>query len=72
MLNKKCTKCGSDYVIDDDELKLYEKFQVPPEEFCFKCSHMGRLAFRNERVLYNRKCDLSGESVISIYFCTIT
>jgi hypothetical protein len=28
---------------------------------------MGRLAFRNERALYNRKCDLTGNSIVSIY-----
>ncbi|MFC1810169.1 hypothetical protein ACFLZH_01595 [Patescibacteria group bacterium] len=66
-MDKKCTQCEAAYTINDDELKLYEKFQIPPEELCFKCSHMGRLAFRNERVLYNRKCDLSGDDIVSIY-----
>ena len=66
-MKKICTQCSAAFNIDQDELKLYEKFQVPPEDLCFKCSHMGRLAFRNERVLYNRKCDLTGDSIVSIY-----
>ncbi len=66
-MNSKCLQCGADIVIEEDELKLYEKFQVPSEKLCFKCSHMGRLAFRNERVLYNRKCDSSGDPIVSIY-----
>jgi len=66
-MDKKCTQCKAAYTIDKEELKLYEKFQVPPEELCFKCAHMGRLAFRNERVLYNRKCDFSGDDIVSIY-----
>jgi hypothetical protein len=31
------------------------------------CRHQRRLAFRNERKLYQRKCDLTGQSILSIY-----
>ncbi|MFC1655648.1 hypothetical protein ACFL3C_02150 [Patescibacteria group bacterium] len=67
MEQKRCTDCGNSFTIDDDELELYEKYDMPPEDICFRCSQMHRLSFRNERVLYQRKCDFSGESILSIY-----
>jgi hypothetical protein len=36
-------------------------------EICPRCKEMHRLAFRNERQLYKRKCDITGENIISIY-----
>jgi len=38
---------------------------VPPPTFCPDCREQRRIAFRNERALYKRKCDLCGESVVS-------
>lgn len=46
---------------------MYEKLKVPPPTFCPECRLRRRLAFRNERTLYKRKCDMCGESVISAY-----
>ncbi|MBI2463803.1 hypothetical protein HYV57_02515 [Candidatus Peregrinibacteria bacterium] len=34
---------------------------------CPDCRQQRRLAFRNERRLYHRKCDLTGKQVISLY-----
>jgi Zn ribbon nucleic-acid-binding protein len=34
---------------------------------CPDCRQQRRLAFRNERNLYKRKCDATGKNIISIY-----
>lgn len=46
---------------------LYEKFGCPPLNLSFTDAQRRRLCFRNERSLYTRKCDATGEKIISIY-----
>jgi len=66
-MNKKCVQCGRDFEITDDDLKFYDKgspvvkgrkFVMPSPTHCPDCRLMKRLAFRNEKNLYKRKCDL--------------
>lgn len=44
-----------------------KKYSIPPPTHCPDCRQQRRLAWRNERRLYHRKCDLCGRAVISIY-----
>lgn len=55
------------YEITDEDQKFYKKIEVPPPVLCPDCRLQQRLSFRNERKLYNRKCDLSGKEIISMY-----
>ncbi|USN57481.1 MAG: hypothetical protein H6766_03440 [Candidatus Peribacteria bacterium] len=41
--------------------------QIPTPTLCPDCRQCRRLAFRNERKLYRRKCDASQKDIISIY-----
>ncbi|MDD5770253.1 MAG: hypothetical protein PHE25_04735, partial [Candidatus Gracilibacteria bacterium] len=43
------------------------KYLIPPPTLCPDCRQQRRLSFRNERKLYKRKCDATGEEIISIY-----
>lgn len=43
------------------------KVQIPTPTLCPEERQRRRLAFRNERKLYKRKCDYSGKDIISIY-----
>ncbi|MDD5769477.1 MAG: hypothetical protein PHE25_00775 [Candidatus Gracilibacteria bacterium] len=43
------------------------KYLIPSPTLCPDCRQQRRLAFRNERKLYHRKCDLTGKQIISIY-----
>jgi hypothetical protein len=61
-------------VISADDLAFYAKVspvfagkkeQVLPPTLCPDCRRQRRFAFRNERTLYHRKCDLSGKQIIS-------
>lgn len=46
-------------------MRFYDKIKVPPPTWCPECREQRRIAFRNERALYYRKCDLCGENVVS-------
>ncbi len=64
---KNCQKCKNDFVIDSEDFNFYNKVQVPPPTFCPECRAQRRMSFLNERTLYKRKCDKTGESVISLF-----
>ena len=64
---KICQNCKSEFVIEPEDFKFYEKMQVPPPPFCPECRFQRRLMFRNERSLYKRKCDLCGKEIITAY-----
>ncbi len=65
--NRKCQNCETDFVIEPDDFNFYQKIKVPPPTFCPECRYIRRLLDRNEWNLYKRKCDATGEDVISIY-----
>lgn len=75
-MEKTCTKCQLLFNIEPQDLAFYEKvspvfndkkYLVPPPHLCYECRQQRRLAFRNERKLYNRICDSCHKSTISIY-----
>src|SRR3989344_6580934 len=65
--NKICQNCKQNFTIEPEDFEFYEKMHVPPPTFCPACRLQRRLAFRNERNLYKRHCDLCGQSIISMY-----
>ncbi|MCM2339208.1 MAG: hypothetical protein NDI62_02000 [Burkholderiales bacterium] len=65
--NKICKNCKCDFIIEPDDFSFYEKIKVPPPTFCPECRYIRRLLDRNEYNFYKRKCDATGESIISIY-----
>lgn len=64
---KKCTKCNIDFEITHQDQAFYEKIKVPEPTFCPECRNQRRMSFRNERNLYQRKCDLCTKAFLSIY-----
>jgi hypothetical protein len=62
-----CQNCKKDFTIETEDFKFYEKIKVPPPTWCPDCRQQRRYAWRNERVLYRRDCDLCGESTVTIY-----
>ena len=62
---KSCQNCKKSFVIEPDDFAFYQKIQVPPPTFCVECREQRRIAFRNERALYKRKCGLCGKEVVS-------
>lgn len=67
MIKQSCKTCNKEFEIRDEDLVFYEQMKSPTPSYCPDCRMMRRLAFRNERTLYKRKCDLCGESGVSLY-----
>ncbi len=75
-MTQTCKQCSAGFEITDSDLAFYEKVSpefngkkelIPPPTLCPSCRQQNRFAFRNERCLYHRKCDLTGKQIISIY-----
>ncbi len=71
-----CRICSNHFEVSAEDLIFYDKvspvfdgkkYNIPPPTLCSTCRSQRRLAFRNERHLYQRKCDQSGETILSIY-----
>ena len=67
MTKQICKTCNQEFVIRDEDFIFYEQMKTVPPLFCPDCRMLRRLAFRNERTLYKRTCDLCKESIISIF-----
>lgn len=75
-MNRICRFSGKEFTITEDDLAFYDKvspvfngvkYALPPPTLCPDERARSRMAWRNERKLYSRKCDFSGKSIISIY-----
>ncbi len=64
---KSCVNCNQNFTIDAEDFNFYEKIKVPPPTWCMECRQQRRYAWRNERTLYRRNCDLCGKSTVTIY-----
>jgi len=69
-----CKNCQTDFEISSEEESLrnlignsLETGNVPKPTLCPDCRMQRRMARRNERFLYQRKCDLTGKPIISVY-----
>lgn len=66
-MEKICKKCKTQFLVTPEEIVLYEKNEVPVIDLCFECKMRNLYAYRNERRLYRRPCDLCNQSTVSIY-----
>jgi DNA-directed RNA polymerase subunit RPC12/RpoP len=64
---KQCQMCRNDFTIGSEDFDFYEKVSVPAPTLCPDCRQQRRYAWRNERTLYRRNCDLCQKSTVSIY-----
>lgn len=73
---KTCAVSGQEFALYQSDLDFYakisptfagQKFAIPTPTLCPEERQRRRLLFRNERKLYKRKCDATGENIISIY-----
>lgn len=73
---KTCKQCRQQFEITDSDLLFYKKissvingktYDMPLPTLCPLCRQQRRFAFRNERTLYERKCDLCKKSMICCY-----
>jgi hypothetical protein len=62
-----CSKCKKQFEPSQAEKDFLKKVDLPHQGICPDCRRQRRFAFRNERKLYHRKCDLTEKQIISIY-----
>jgi hypothetical protein len=71
-----CKNCGLGFEITKEDLSFLDKLSpvlngekklLPPPKDCPPCRQMRRMSFRNERMLHERKCDVTGKDIISVH-----
>ncbi len=74
ILMSSCTQCGQEFEITDGDLEMLDqlshtiggiKLDLPPPTKCPDCRSQRRMAHVNQLNLYERKCDLTGENILS-------
>jgi hypothetical protein len=75
-MEKLCEQCGNNFMLSKEDIDFYKKvgptlntkkFEIPPPNICYYCRQQKRLAFRNEKTLYKRSCDLCKKNIIATY-----
>lgn len=66
-MTKICKKCLTQFITTEEDAVFYAKLSIPPSTHCPDCRRQRRLAFRNERALYSRSCDLCKKQTVSFY-----
>ncbi|MCF7846854.1 MAG: hypothetical protein K9M51_02260 [Candidatus Gracilibacteria bacterium] len=66
-MKKICAVSGAEFEITETDLQFYQKMGVPPPTLCPDERMRRRLAHRNERNFFRRKCDLCHQDIIAIY-----
>lgn len=73
-LQIQCAQCHSPFVFTDDDAALLtslapiiggKQIPLPEPTCCMDCRQQRRAAVANQLFLYKRRCDLTGESVVS-------
>jgi CxxC-x17-CxxC domain-containing protein len=66
-MKKVCAVSGVEFEITEEDLKFYEKMGVPAPTLCPEERQRKKYAWRNEKGLCKRKCDFTGNDIISMY-----
>jgi len=67
-----CQNCKTQFTIEPEDFKFYEKIKVPPPTWCPHCRFIRRLTFINHRSLYKRECEHCNKFMISMYHSDTT
>lgn len=75
-IETQCRRCQIRFTITEKDQLFYQKvspkfaeqiFAVPTPTLCPQCREQQRLLWRNERKLYNRRCDATQKEIISVH-----
>ncbi|MBI4239516.1 hypothetical protein HY620_00820 [Candidatus Uhrbacteria bacterium] len=62
-----CIQCKKDLSFDQKDQEFIASFGAPLPKRCHPCRRTAQLIWENELLLYPRKCDRSGKSILSMY-----
>ena len=65
--SRSCQNCKQNFTIESEDFDFYKKIDVPPPTWCPECRMVRRFLYRNHRVLYKRRDDLTGNLIFSMY-----
>lgn len=66
-IDLKCKATGREFSVSQWAQDFLKKMDLPLPDLCPDERHRRRLSHRNERKIYRDTCDLTGESIISLY-----
>ncbi|MFA5788306.1 MAG: hypothetical protein WC924_00285 [Candidatus Gracilibacteria bacterium] len=75
-MQQNCKKCSQGFKVTEEDLKYYQeispvfggkKYLFPAPTLCPACRQQRRMAYRNERSLYHRTCELCNKNILSVY-----
>lgn len=75
-MQKDCKQCGKPFEVTENDLKFYDKispvfngnkYGIPAPTLCIDCKWQRKMVWRNFYKFYNKKSDLSGKPLISVY-----
>ena len=66
-MQKICSITWKEFLIRDQDIDIYERLWVWLPTICPEERQKVRMAWRNDRVFYHRKCDFSGDPIIAMY-----
>ena len=64
---KTCANCQSPFEVADKDREFYQTMEVSEPTFCPPCREQRRMLQVNQMNLYKRKCDQTGDAIISNY-----
>ena len=64
---RNCQNCKNQFTIEPDDFSFYETIHVPPPAWCPECRLIRRLSWQGYRMFYKRKCDFTGDEVITTH-----
>lgn len=67
MVSQNCVNCQTAFPVRPEDEAFYARMKVPAPTRCPDCRAQRRWAFRNQYQLYHRKCDFTGEAILSLY-----
>lgn len=62
-----CRQCNTPFTVASEDKAILDKLEVPEPQLCAQCALKRRLAYRNQRHLFRRTCELCGRSILSNY-----
>lgn len=74
--HKICRQCQNKFEITNIDFEFldklspiiaWQKYTIPSPSMCPDCRKIQRLAWRNEKNIFKRKCDKSGKEIIAIF-----
>ncbi len=62
-----CKQCNQPFTLAPEDKEIMKKLEVSDPQLCSVCSLLRRLAWRNERHLYWRTCELCKKEILAMY-----